>query len=150
MEALEKLEMNQRVIEDFTSRTLVSIPTEFGRLCYLSSLRDSLAGGRYVHEGLAAVFPDAAVQEALEFCHWEIFGRILESPLARQEWDLRGCLSDAEGDFWQTLEQWRETGSYRLLGPADSPRYLRELFSSNVRTLLDVLAAENPTLRSAA
>ena len=114
MEALEKLEINQRVIEDFTSRTLASIATEFGRLCYLNSLRDSSASGRYVHEGLAAVFPEAAVQEALEFCHWEIFGRILESPLARQEWDLR------------------------------------ELFNSNVRTLLDVLAAENPTLRSVA
>ena len=142
--------MNQRVIEDFTTRTLASIPTEFGRLCYLSSLRDSSAGGRYVHDGLAAVFPEAAVQESLEFCHREMFGRILESPLERQEWDLRGCLTSAGEDFWETLEQWREARLYCLLGPEDSPAYLRELFDSNVRTLLDVLAAASPTLRSAA
>lgn len=150
METLEKLEMNERVIEDFTSRTLAHIPTEFGRLCYISSLRDSSARGRYLHEGLAAVFPEAAVQEALEFCHWQIFGRILESPLAQQEWDLRACLSDTEGDFWQMLEQWKEAGAYRLLGPADSPAYLQELFNCNVSALLDVLASENPTLWSAA
>ena len=142
--------MNKRVIEDFTTRTLASIPTEFGRLCYLSSLRDSSAGGRYVHDGLAAVFPEAAVQESLEFCHREMFGRILESPLERQEWDLRGYLADAGGDFWETLQQWREAGPYRWLGPEGAPVYLRELFNSNVRTLLDVLAAEHPILRSAA
>lgn len=150
MEALEKLEMNQRVIEDFTTRTLARIPTEFGRLCYLSSLRDSSGGGEYVHQGLAAVFPAPAVQEALHFCHWEIYERILESPLAQQEWDLRECLADSEGGFWQTLEQWRETAAYRSLGPEGSPAYLRDLFDSNVRALLDVLASENPTLQSVA
>lgn len=150
MEALEKLEMNRRVIEDFTERTLAHIPSEFGRLCYISSLRDSAAGGGYVHDGLTAVFPEAAVQDALEFCHWQIFGRILESPLAQQEWELRACLSDAEGDFWQTLEGWRKAGTYRVLSPTGVPGYLQDLFNSNVRVLLDVLASENPTLRSAA
>jgi hypothetical protein len=150
MEDLEKLEMNRRVVEDFTSRTLAAIPTEFGRLCYLASLLDSPIGGRYVHDGLAAVFPEAAVQEALGFCHREIFARILESPLAQQEWDLRGFLGEMEPDFWGALEQWRQTGSYRQFSPEGSPAYLRDLFNSNVSTLLDVLALSRPTLRSAA
>lgn len=149
METLEKFETNQRVIEDFTSRTLATVPTEFARLCYLTSLRDSPCG-RYVHDGLTSLYSDGAVQAALSYCHEEIFARILEMPLEQQEWDLRACLADMEGDFWETLARWRKCESYRMLVPEGQPAYLQELFASNVRTLLDVLAEEGATWRSAA
>ena len=149
METLERFEQNRRVIEDFTARTLAAIPTDYARLLYVASLRD-LASGRYVHEGLSAVYPEEAVQQALAYCHEELYGRILETPLEQQEWDLRGCLGTLDGEFWEILERWRELEFYRMLVPLGLPGYLRELFCSNLRILLAVLAEERASLQKVA
>ncbi len=149
METLERYQSNRRVIEDFTSRTLAAIPSDFSRLLYVGSLRDA-ASGRYVHEGLEAMFPEGAVQEALAYCHNELFARILEMPLERQEWDLRACLAAMESEFWEIVARWRESEFYRALIPSGIPGYLQDLFASDVRALLDVLAEEHAMWRSAA
>lgn len=138
MESLENYQQTRKVVEDFTARTLAAIPSEFGKLIYVASLCD-LSSGRYLHEGLAARFPPEAVQQALGFCHQELFLRLLEMPLEQQEWDIRSCMASMEGEFEPKLRRWRETEFYRSLIPTESPLYLRELFVSNVRTLLDLL-----------
>ncbi|HUK54173.1 MAG TPA: hypothetical protein VL099_12860 [Candidatus Binatia bacterium] len=141
MESLENYQQTRRVVEDFTARTLAAIPSEFGKLLYVASLCD-LSSGRYQHDGLAARFPAEAVQQALGFCHQELFLRLLEMPLEQQEWDLRTCLASMEGDYSTKLRRLRETEFYRSVMPVDSPVYLRELYVSNVRTLLDLLLEE--------
>src|SRR5260370_11954891 len=93
---LTQLQQNRRIIQDFTVTTLAAIPSPFGRLIYLSSLRD-LASGRYEHAGLLALHPEEAVQQALANCHQEIFGRILETSLAEQAEDLRSFLDTMPG-----------------------------------------------------
>lgn len=149
METLERFEINRRVIEDVTARTLAAIPTDYGRLLYLASLRDP-ESGRYVHDGLEATFPAPAVQQALAFCHEEIFARILESPLESQEWDLRACLGSLEADLGETAAAWTAGETYAPLPPAGLPEYLSALFRSNVRNLLALFLADRPTWRSAA
>jgi len=149
METLERHQSNRRVIEDFTSRTLAAIPSDFGRLLYVGSLRDA-PSGRYVHEGLEAIYPEGAVLEALAYCHKELFARILEMPLERQEWDLRACLAAMESEFWEIVARWRESEFYRVLVPSGVPCYLGDLFASDVRALLDILAKEHAMWRSAA
>ncbi len=144
METLERFQRNRRVIEDFTTRTLAAIPSDYGRLLYLASLRD-LASGRYLHEGLAAIYPEEAVQQALAHCHEELFAKILETSLEQQEWDLRACLGALEGDFWGIVARWQELESYRFLLPAGVPGYLHDLFCSNLRALLGLLAEERVT-----
>lgn len=141
MESLESYQQTRQVVEDVTARTLAAIPTEFGKLLYLSSLRD-ISTGDYVHEGLVARYSREAVQQALGYCHQELFLRVLEMPLEQQEWDLRACLEGLEGEFWGKLRRWRETEFYRLLIPADSPEYLREIFLANVGAVLDVALEE--------
>lgn len=138
METLERYQQSRRVIEDFTSRTLEAIPTEFGKLLYVASLRD-LASGNYLHEGLAALYPETAVQQGLQFCHEELFLRIMELPLEQQEKDLRGCINGLDGEFWGKVSRWKQTEFHRLLVPTDLPAYLRELFHANVGALLQVL-----------
>src|SRR5712672_1691197 len=96
VESFERFRQSRSVIEDFTSRTLAAIPSDFGRLYYVSSLKDS-STGRYKHEGLMDLYSENSVQAALTHCHEELFSRILETPLSRQERDLRRCL-DAAGD----------------------------------------------------
>src|ERR1700674_3101691 len=99
MSVLTQLQQNRRVIQDFTLTPLAGIPGLFARLAYLASLRD-LSSGRYEHAGLAALYPDAAIQQALQLCHDKIFERILEAPLSSQEEDLRACLSGMEGGMY--------------------------------------------------
>jgi len=141
MSSLESYQQTRQVVEDITARTLAAIPTEFGKLLYLSSLRD-ISTGDYVHQGLVARYSREAVQQALGYCHQELFLRVLEMPLEQQEWDLRACLEGLEGEFWGKLQRWRETEFYRLLIPSDSPDYLREIFLANVGAVLDVVLEE--------
>lgn len=133
-----QLEQNRRIIHDFAINTLASIPNDFGRLTYVTSLRD-LSSGRYEHAGLAALYPGDAIQQALKQCHEEIFERILETPLALQERDLRDCLEGMNGPLTDTVSHWRQMEAYRVLMPEESPDYLKELFCSNLRALLSIL-----------
>jgi hypothetical protein len=140
---------NKSIVRDFTATTLSAIPNTFGRLIYIASLRD-LSSGNYEHAGLAALYPQHAVQESLECCHHEVFQRTLETPLSIQAEDLRECLEGMPGPFAATVSNWRQFESYRILPPGDTPDYLRELFFSNLRALLEILEAENSRARSGA
>jgi hypothetical protein len=144
---LTQLQQNRRIIQDFTTTTLASIPSLFGRLIYISSLRD-LATGRYEHAGLLALHPGEAVQQALAKCHEEVFERILETPLAEQAEDVRGCLETMPGGLAMTVSHWQRMEAYRVLLPEESPDYLKELFCSNLRALLEILRSECSTARS--
>ena len=134
------------IVRDFTTITLAAIPNVFGRLTYIASLRD-LSSGRYEHAGLQAVYPQEAVQEALEFCHREIFSRILEMPLSVQEQDLSEFLERMPGALPATIGHWRQLQAYRILPPEDAADYLRELFFSNLRALLEILESQHSTTR---
>src|SRR5215468_771173 len=137
----------QPIIRDLTATTLAAIPNVYGRLIYIASLRD-LSSGRYEHSGLGAVYSPEAVQEALKFCHQEIFSRVLEMPLSAQAQDLSECLGGMPGPLAATIAHWRQLESYRILPPEDSPDYLRELFFSNLRVLLEILESQRPAARS--
>ena len=141
MGTLTQLQQNRRVIQDFTSTTLAVIPSSFARLAYMASLRD-LSSGRYEHNGLMAFYQREAVQQALEQCHEEIFERILESTLQEQEQDLRGYLEAMELGLEVTATHWRKLEAYRTLLPLEAPDYLKELFCSNIRAMLVILAKE--------
>jgi hypothetical protein len=144
MGTLTQLQQNRRVIQDLTTTTLAAIPTLFARLLYLASLRD-LSSGRYSHAGLSAVYSEEAVQQALAQCHEEVFERILESPLEIQREELQTCLGAMEGGMQSAVTQWRKLEAYRLLLTVDSPDYLKELFCSNIRLLLEILEQEKST-----
>jgi hypothetical protein len=135
----------RRVIEDFCCATLAAIPSVFGRLVYISSLCD-LSTGRYDHAGLAALYPDEAVQEALKATHEENFLRILETPLSLQEIDLRDCLQEMAGGLAVAAVHWQRMEAYRVLIPEDVPEYLKELFCSNMRALLEILISDCSTV----
>ena len=141
MDTLTQLQQNRRIIEDFTSTALACISNPFERLVYVASLRD-LGKNTYEHAGLAAVYRKEAVQQALEQCHTELFERILESPLPMQESDLREYLETLPGGARRIAKTWLKLEAYRRLLPLETPEYLKELFCSNVRTVLDILAKE--------
>lgn len=143
-----QLQQNRRIIQDFTLTTLAGIPSEFGRLAYMASLRD-LSSGKYEHAGLAAMYPDEAIQQALQLCHEQVFERVLETGLEQQEKDLKGCLAQMPGGVCATVAHWRRMEAYRILMPERAPSYLKELFCSNLRALLEILQEDCSTAHSA-
>jgi hypothetical protein len=147
MRMLTQLQQNRRVIQDFTQTTLAGIPGLFARLSYLASLRD-LSSGRYEHAGLSALYPEEAIQQALQLCHEQIFERILESPLSAQQEDLRACLAGMGGGSSGAVCHWKRIEAYRILVPEAAPDYLKELFYSNLRALLEILDKENAPAHS--
>lgn len=138
MMAITQLQQNRRIIQDFTLTTLAGIPGVFSRLAYMASLRD-LSNGRYEHAGLAALYPDEAIQQSLRLCHEQVFERILETPLEAQERDLKECLQHMPGELCATVAHWRRMEAYRALMPEQEPSYLKDLFCSNLRALLEIL-----------
>ena len=140
VDSLERFHQSRSVIEDFTSRTLAAIPSEFGRLHYVSSLKDS-STGRYRHDGLMNLYSEDSVQVALAHCHEELFSKILETSLSHQERDLRKCLDAAGDKFWAVVETWRESRFFQTLCPEGLPDYLSDLFCSNMSALLAIFSA---------
>ncbi len=149
MESLERFHQYQRIIDDFTSNTLVAIPSDFGRLVHIATLRD-LISGQYKHEGLEALYSAPAVHEALLYCHEEIFQKILETPLERQEVLLRGWFAGLEGESSEIAGRWLELEVYRMLVPLGTPEYLRDLFFSNFHLLLNLLSIQATAVPAAA
>jgi hypothetical protein len=148
MDTLTQLQQNRRIIHDLTLSTLARICSPFSRLAYLASLRE-MTTNVYDHAGLSAVYPQIAVRQALEQCHQEVFERILETPLLVQEEELRAHLRTLPNGSRKAAMQWRRLESYRALLPADSPEYLKELFCSNVRAILEILEKEVSTEQAA-
>jgi hypothetical protein len=143
VESLERFQQSRAVIEDFSSQTLAAISSDFGRLYYISSLKDS-DSGRYEHDGLMSLYPETAVQTGLSHCHEELFSRILETPLSDQERDLRECLNSAGDKYWDVVESWRETRYFREMCPRGLPDYLHDLFCSNMGALLAIFSSNKP------
>jgi hypothetical protein len=144
VESIEDFHRSRNVIEDFSSHTLAAISSCFGRLYYVSSLKDS-ESGRYEHEGLTSLYPESAVQAALSQCHEELFSRILETPLQEQAKDLCACLSTAGEQYWDLVENWRENCALRDMCPEGLPDYLSDLFCSNMCALLAIFSAKKPS-----
>jgi hypothetical protein len=141
LDSLERFHRSRSIIEDFTSRTLAVIPGDFCRLCYIGSLRDPETG-RYRHDGLADIYSDHSVQEALGHCQEEIFSRILEAPLSYQQRELSNWLECAGEQFWNVAETWKDGSGLQAMCPEGAPGYLIELFWSNTKVLLAILSAK--------
>jgi hypothetical protein len=140
VESLERFQLSRAVIEDFSSHSLAAIPTDFGRLCYVSSLKNA-ESGLYEHDGLKTLYSENAVQAGLSHCHEELFSRILETPLKEQERDLRECLGSAGDMYGEVVECWRETRYFKEMCPEGLPDYLRDLFCSNMGALLAIFSS---------
>jgi hypothetical protein len=141
MRTLTQLQQNRKIIQDFTLTTLAGISGLYARLIYVASLRD-LSSGRYEHAGLAALYPDEALQQAIQVCHEQVFEKVLEIPLSSQQDDLRVCLSSVDDGLCAAVSYWQRLECYRFLIPEQSPDYLKGLFCSNLCALLEILQQE--------
>jgi len=125
---------------DLWRHTLSQIPTTFGRLVFLSTLRDPNTGV-YAHYGFAQRVGEEAADATLRQSHLLCFSEWLASSLEAQKADLDLYLSSIESDKRTILETWTGTKPYRYLVPATALEIERKLYNSDLESLLDLLIA---------
>jgi hypothetical protein len=126
---------------DLWRNTLSQIPSVFGRLVYLCSLRDQNTGA-YQHYGLAQVFGDAEADRVLRDSHEKAFGEWLCFTLEQQKADLDLYLSGLEGNRRTILETWVRLAPYRNLLPSSAREVERQLYLGDLETILELLKGE--------
>ena len=123
---------------DLWRLTLSQIPTTFGRLVFLSTLRDANTG-IYAHFGFAQRVGADIADETLKQSHLQCFAEWLSFGLEEQKADLDLYLSGIDTDKRTILETWTRTKPYRNLIPAAAPEVERTLYNSDLETLLELL-----------
>jgi len=132
----------QATLEESWRRTVGTIDTFLGRLAYLASLRN-LNTGAYEHFGLSEKVGAAEVDRLIRQNHLEVFRQWLCFKLERQREELEAYFAGLEGDRREILSNWLVLGPYAAWIPADSRDVERNLFNSDLETVLEVLRAES-------
>ena len=114
--------------------TLQQIPTIFGRLAYLSSLRDPRTN-RYTHTGLRRWVGMDDADRTLCHCHYQVFSQWIACSLEEQKADLDEYLI-AHGSGTDVFHQ------YRDLVPPTARDVERQLYVTDLETLLQLLEFE--------
>ncbi len=126
---------------DLWRHTLSQIPSLFGRLVYLSSLRDNNTGA-YEHFGLANTFGEVEAARVLAESHLNGFSQWLCLTLEQQKADLDLYLSGLPGSRRAILDTWIRLQPYRALVPAAARQVERELYMTDLETILELLKNE--------
>ena len=141
MESSDRFNQNRAVIEEFAGRWLSSLHSDLGRLIYVAKLRDIYAG-TYRHPFLEEKFPKASVDQALAFCHGELFSKFLENSFERQALDLRLTLIGMELPPPEVASRWLDLELYCSFVPTGAPTNQRDLFVSKIRSMLAALVED--------
>ena len=126
---------------DVWRHTLSQIPSVFGRLVYLASLRDPNTG-RYEHHGLALVFSEEEANRSLRASHNQAFAECISFNLEQQKADLDLYLSQFFENKAQVLETWLRLSPYRNLVPNSVRGLERRLYLADLEALLELLKNE--------
>jgi hypothetical protein len=130
--------LDRSAASDLWRNTLSQIPCVFGRLVYLSSLRNPNSG-RYEHHGLALVFGEDEANKALRKSHSQVFNDWLSFNLEQQKADLDLYLSSLSDDKQTVLATWMRLAPYRNLVPASLRGVERKLYITDLKALLELL-----------
>jgi hypothetical protein len=136
---MDEMAFDRSPASDLWRHTLSQIPTTFGRLVFLSTLRDPNTGA-YVHYGFAQrVGDEKEADVALRQSHSQCFSEWLAFSLEEQKADLDLYLSGIASDRKTILDTWIRTKPYRNLIPAAALEMERRLYHSDLETLLELL-----------
>jgi len=139
--------LEHTAVADLWKHTLSQLPTVYGRLAYLASLRDPNSGA-YRHYGLSAAFGREESGKALKQSHERVFSEWLNLTLAEKSLDLMTYLQSLDDPRRTVVGHWLRSEHYRAQIP-DSARPMEiELFHRDLEALLLILrnasAAEPP------
>src|SRR5579884_2691372 len=123
---------------DLWRNTLSQIPSVFGKLVYLSSLRSPISG-KYEHHGLALVFGEDEAGRALRKSHGQAFADWLSFDLEQQKADLDLYLSSIAADKRSIVDTWLSVRTYRTFIPASAKAVEKRLYMAEIEALIALL-----------
>lgn len=126
---------------DLWIRTLAQIPSLFGRLVYLSSLRD-VNTDEYQHHGLATMFGEEQTHRALRDSHELTFAEWLNFDMENQKADLDLYLSGLDTPKRTLLQTWLRIAPYKNFIPSSAGDDQRAHYLMMLETLLQLLRNE--------
>jgi hypothetical protein len=130
--------LERSAASDLWKHTLSKIPTLYGRLSYLASLRDSNSGN-YRHHGLTALFGREESAKALRASHEQAFAEWLTLSLADKSHDLTSYLASLEEDRVLVAAHWLRSRLYRTQAPNSAHKMERALFCADMEALLETV-----------
>jgi hypothetical protein len=123
---------------DLWRNTLQQVPSVFGRLVYLASLRDAVTG-KYEHHGLALRFGAAESAKALRRSHAQTFHEWLGFNLEQQKADLDLYLSAALDQKRAVVANWVAEKAFRNYVPNSVKTVERRLYMADMEALIALL-----------
>jgi hypothetical protein len=128
--------------QDVWSKTLTQVPTSFGKLVYLASLRNGNSG-KYQHYGLAQIYGLEQSDSVLRQSHEDVFAGWLNLNLEQQRGDLEDFLDQIDDDRATVLRSWERLTPYRELPPSAAGDAERYLFVSDLEVILELLRSDS-------
>ena len=133
---------NRSSESDLWRNTLSQIPSVFGRLVYLSSLRNP-NNDHYEHHGMALVYGEEEANRILKKSHSKSFTEWLSFNLEQQKADLDLYISSLYEKKRTVLETWKKLAPYRSMIPSSVRGVERRLYVSDLTALLELLQNEH-------
>ena len=137
----EEAGRRERAMKDVWQRTLAQIPTTFGKVAHLASLRNENSG-QYEHFGLAQLYSDEQADRVLGLSHQQVFREWLNFPLEEQRQDLESYLASIEGERKKVLQTWLTLTPYKNLLPVGALEAERLLYISDLELILELMRNE--------
>jgi hypothetical protein len=130
--------LDRSAASDLWRNTLSQIPSVFGRLVYLASLRN-VNSGRYEHHGLALIFGEDEASRALKKSHSNVFADWLAFNVEQQKADLDLYIASLFEDKRTVVETWLKLAPYRNLIPSTVRGVERRLYITDLTALMELL-----------
>ncbi len=132
---------NDLAASDLWRRTLQQVPSMYGQLVYLASLRNHNTN-RYEHHGLAARFGEEQADRVLRSNHEAVFQDWLSLSVREKKNDLDTYLSSIDDNKRLVVETWLRIMTFRNLLPGVARGVEADLFVADFRVLLQLLRSE--------
>lgn len=130
--------LERNALADLWKHTLSQIPSTYGRLVYLASLRDTNSGA-YRHHGLSAAFGREESLSAVRKSHDDTFQEWLSLPLSAKSVDLVAHFQNVEENPWQVVTYLARAKPYLSQAPDSASPAQRRQFRVEMEILLDLV-----------
>jgi hypothetical protein len=129
--------LERNALADLWKHTLSQIPSTYGRLVYLASLRDANSG-TYRHHGLSAAFGREESLSAMRKSHEDTFQEWLGMPLSAKSADLINHFQSLEENPRQVVAHLTRGTPYLSQAPDSASPAQRRQFRTEIEILLEL------------